>query len=195
MALRTVWGLQPKERAIGALLFAPLGRLVSGSLWDAQRAFPTSFSASADNRGKSELLRTPLPRTPVSSALRDPPYTLTASAGPTRRAVGTHVRDPIGNPYGLMEGGSVDELLGVTVEGPVLDQLQVEVGRTLEDRVHSGLSGDDREDRHLDAVDEAGGHQRPVHGQAAVGAQRHLRLLLEAGDDVDGVAIHDGRVW
>src|SRR3712207_5644827 len=44
-----------------------------------------------------------------------------------------------------MEGGSVDELLGVTVEGPVLDQLQVEVGRTLEDRVHSGLPGDDRE--------------------------------------------------
>ena len=33
-----------------------------------------------------------------------------------------------------MEGGSVDELLDVTVERPVLDQLQVEVGRTLEDR-------------------------------------------------------------
>jgi hypothetical protein len=35
-----------------------------------------------------------------------------------------------------MQGGSVDELLGVAVERPALDQLQVEVGRTLEDRVH-----------------------------------------------------------
>ena len=56
-----------------------------------------------------------------------------------------------------MEGGSVDELLGVTVEGPVLDQLQVEVGRTLEDRVQPGLTGDDWEERHLQAVDQAGG--------------------------------------
>jgi hypothetical protein len=31
-----------------------------------------------------------------------------------------------------MEGGSVDELLDVTVECPALDQLRVEVGRTLE---------------------------------------------------------------
>jgi hypothetical protein len=57
------------------------------------------------------------------------------------------------NPYRSMEGGSVDELLGVTVERPVLDQLQVEVGRTLEDRVQPGLTGDDREERHLQAVD------------------------------------------
>ena len=52
-----------------------------------------------------------------------------------------------------MEVGSVDELLDVTVERPVLDQLQVEVGRTLEDRVQPGLTGDDREERHLQAVD------------------------------------------
>jgi hypothetical protein len=52
-----------------------------------------------------------------------------------------------------MEGGSVDELLDVTVERPVLDQLQVEVGRTLEDPVQPGLTGDDREERHLQAVD------------------------------------------
>jgi hypothetical protein len=32
-------------------------------------------------------------------------------------------------------GGSVDELLVVTVERPVLEQLQVEVGCTMEDRV------------------------------------------------------------
>jgi hypothetical protein len=32
-----------------------------------------------------------------------------------------------------MEGGSVDELLDVTVERPVPEQLQVEVGRILEE--------------------------------------------------------------
>ena len=63
-----------------------------------------------------------------------------------------------------MEGGSVAELLDVTVERPVLDQLQVEVGRTLEDRVQPGLTGDDREERHLYAVDQAGGHQRHEPG-------------------------------
>jgi hypothetical protein len=57
------------------------------------------------------------------------------------------------NPYRSMEGGSVDELLDVTVERPVLDQLQVEVRRTLEDRVQPGLTGDDREERHLQEVD------------------------------------------
>src|SRR5215204_7395102 len=89
-----------------------------------------------------------------------------------------------------MQGGSVDELLDVSVERPVLEQLKVEVGRTLKDRVEPGLTGDDREERQLDAVDEAGGHQRPVQRQAAVRAQRHLRLLLEPGDDVDGVPAH-----
>ena len=34
-----------------------------------------------------------------------------------------------------MQGGPVDELLDVAVEPPALDQLEVEVGRTLEDRV------------------------------------------------------------
>src|SRR5215212_4961783 len=128
----------------------------------------------------------------LDTARTPPPSPPSSRCSP--RSVGAHIRDPLENPYGSMEGGSVDELLGVTVEGPVLDQLEVEVGRTPEDRVRAGLSGDDREERHLDAVDEAGGYQRPVHRQAAVGAQRHLRLLLEAGDDVDGVAIHDGRV-
>ena len=40
-----------------------------------------------------------------------------------------------------MQGGPVDELLDVAVERPALDQLEVEVGRTLEDRVHPGLTG------------------------------------------------------
>ncbi len=58
-----------------------------------------------------------------------------------------------------MQGGPVDEFLDVAVERPALDQLEVEVGRTLEDRVQSGLTGDHREERHLDAVDQTGGHQ------------------------------------
>ena len=41
-----------------------------------------------------------------------------------------------------MQGGPVEELLDVAVESPALDQLEVEVGRTLEDRVKSGLAGD-----------------------------------------------------
>jgi hypothetical protein len=38
------------------------------------------------------------------------------------------------------DGGLVDELLDVVVECPVLDQLQVEVRRPLEDRVIASLS-------------------------------------------------------
>src|SRR5215211_8771533 len=93
-----------------------------------------------------------------------------------------------------MQGGPVDELVDVAVERPAFNQLQVEVGRTPEDRVHPGLTGDHREECHLHAVDKAGAHQRPVHRQAAVRAQGHLRLLFEPGDDVDGVAAHKGRV-
>ena len=44
-----------------------------------------------------------------------------------------------------MQGGPIDELLGVAVERPGLDQLEVEVGRTLEDRGQPGLTGDSRE--------------------------------------------------
>ena len=39
-----------------------------------------------------------------------------------------------------MQGGPVAELLDVTVERPALDQLKVEVGRILEDRLGSGLT-------------------------------------------------------
>src|SRR4029453_6323791 len=79
---------------------------------------------------------------------------------------------------GSVQGGPVDELLGAAVEGPALDQLEVEIGRTLEDRVLSGLTGDHREQRPPDPVDQAGGHQRPVHRQAPVREQRHLGLFL-----------------
>src|SRR5262245_59153828 len=44
-----------------------------------------------------------------------------------------------------VQGGPVDELLDVAVERPALDQLEVEVGRTVEDRVQPGLTGDHRE--------------------------------------------------
>jgi hypothetical protein len=52
-----------------------------------------------------------------------------------------------------VQAGLVRELLNVAVERPTLDQLEVEVGCTLKDRVITGLTGDDGEDRHLDAVD------------------------------------------
>ena len=58
-----------------------------------------------------------------------------------------------------MQAGPVDEFLGASIERPALDQLEVEVGRTLEDWLISGLTGDHGEDRHLDAVDETRGHQ------------------------------------
>ena len=61
-----------------------------------------------------------------------------------------------------MKGGSVDEFLGVAIERPALDHLQVEVGRSLEDRLDSGFAGDDREDCHAYEINESGGHQRPV---------------------------------
>src|SRR4051794_2981760 len=44
-----------------------------------------------------------------------------------------------------MHGGPVDELLDVAVARPALEQLEVEVGRTLEDGVKAGLTSDDRE--------------------------------------------------
>jgi Transposase len=84
--------------------------------------------------------------------------------------------------------------LDAAVERLAVDQLEVEVSCTLEDRLVSGLSGDHWKERHLDAVNHAGGHQCPVHRQAAVRAQRHLGLLLEPGDDVDGITADDGRV-
>src|ERR1051326_6432572 len=86
-----------------------------------------------------------------------------------------------------VQRGPVDELLDVAADCPTLDQLEVEGGRTLEDRGQPGLTGDHWEERHLHAVDQAGGPHGPVHRQTAVRAQRYLGLLLEPGDDVDGV--------
>jgi hypothetical protein len=52
-----------------------------------------------------------------------------------------------------VQAGPVDELLDVSVERPAVDQLEVKVGRTLEDRFLSALTGDHWEERHLDSVD------------------------------------------
>src|SRR6266581_7341187 len=71
----------------------------------------------------------------------------TASAGPCRSGRPGQVR--LLDGWGAwtdsdVQSGSVDELLDVAVERPALDQLEVEVGRTLEDRVQPGLTCDDR---------------------------------------------------
>src|SRR3954447_684701 len=83
-----------------------------------------------------------------------------------------------------MQGRPVYELLDVAVERPALDQLQVKISCTLEDRVQSGLTGDHGEERHRRPVDQTGGHQRTVQRQAPVGAQRHFGLLFEPGDGI-----------
>ena len=59
-------------------------------------------------------------------------------------------------------GGPVDEFRGVAVEGPAREQLEVEVAAAPEDRVRARSRADHREERHVDAVDQARGHQRPV---------------------------------
>src|SRR6266487_2655998 len=84
-----------------------------------------------------------------------------------------------------MQGGPVDELLDVGVERPALEQLEVEVGRTLEDRVHSGLTGDHREERHLEVVEQLGALLTPV--AAPVGAFADGAVAIEAAKDVEGV--------
>src|SRR5262249_13730611 len=61
-----------------------------------------------------------------------------------------------GRAFSGMQGGPVDELLDVAVERAALDEFEVEVGGALEDRAEAGLTGDHREERHLDAVDQAG---------------------------------------
>jgi hypothetical protein len=55
------------------------------------------------------------------------------------------------------EGGPVDQLLGAAVEGAGLQQVEVEVAGTREDRLVPRLGGDYREHGDLDPVDEAGG--------------------------------------
>src|SRR4051794_3242544 len=77
-----------------------------------------------------------------------------------------------------VQRGSVGEFLDVAVERSTLDQFEVEVGGALEDWARSVLAGDHGEEGHLNAVDEPGGHQRAIHGQASVGAHRNFGLRL-----------------
>ena len=94
-----------------------------------------------------------------------------------------------------MQGGLIDQLLNVAVERPALNKLKVEVGRIVKDRLLSGLTSDYGENRHLNPVNKASGHQGPVHRQAAVGAQWHLGRFLKLGDDFDSITAHKSRVW
>lgn len=56
----------------------------------------------------------------------------------------------------------------MTVESPVLDELQIEVGSAFEHRTQPDLACDHGEQRHLYAVDQARSHQRSVHREAAM---------------------------
>src|SRR5262249_6053281 len=80
-------------------------------------------------------------------------------------------------PFAMLRSawcGAIDEFLGVAIERPALEQLEVEVTGALENRPRPGPSGDDGKDGHLEAVDQAGGHERPVKRQAGLRAQRHV---------------------
>jgi hypothetical protein len=77
-------------------------------------------------------------------------------------------------------------------ERPAVDQLKVEVGCTLEDRLASAVPGDHRKARHLHAVD-----RRPSAPDSSTGGRATATapgFLLEPGDDVDGATAHDRRV-
>ncbi len=62
-------------------------------------------------------------------------------------------------PAGSVQGRPIDEFLRAAVEGAALEQFEVEVGGTAEDRIGTGPARDHREERDLHAVDQAGGHQ------------------------------------
>src|SRR5215213_10999336 len=93
-----------------------------------------------------------------------------------------------------VQTGAVDQLLDAAVERAALQQLEVEVGSPCEHRLGPTVAADDRENRDLHAVDEPSSHERLVHRQAAVGTQGNLGLLLQASDNLDGVAARQGRV-
>ena len=59
-------------------------------------------------------------------------------------------------------GGAVDKFRGVAVEGPALEEFEVDVAPAGDDRVGAGLRADHGEDGHPHAVDQARGHERPV---------------------------------
>src|SRR3954447_9480285 len=96
-------------------------------------------------------------------APRGPCKVANASSRKARVGASLGTAGKLDGQRGSVEGRSVDELLDPAVEGLAFDQLEIEVGRVLEDRLHPGLAGDHREDRHLDAVDQTCGHKRPVH--------------------------------
>ena len=78
-----------------------------------------------------------------------------------------------------VQGGPVGELLDVAVECPAIDELEVEVGRALEDRVRSGLTGDDR------AAAPCAWLPRPA-GARLLGAVYAFRLHLQQHRNATG---------
>lgn len=94
-----------------------------------------------------------------------------------------------------MQYGSINQLLDVAVERPTLNHFQIEVRSVFKDWVGTSFARDDRENRDLDKINEAGSHQRTVQRDATVGAQRQFGVLFEQGDDMDSITFHDGRVW
>ena len=64
----------------------------------------------------------------------------------------------------------------------MLDELEVEVGRTSEDRGEAGLTGDDREQPHLDAVD-------------SVPARLFARMLASSSEESDVRDPWDTAMW
>src|SRR5690606_12036892 len=54
----------------------------------------------------------------------------------------------------------------------------------------AGPAGDDGKRVTCTRSTRPAGHQRPIQRKAAVRAHRHIGLLLEPGDHVDGIAAH-----
>ena len=69
------------------------------------------------------------------------------------------------------DGGHVLEQLEPAVERSAGDHLEADVGIPVVDALPPGAAGDDGEDDHPEAVDEAGLEQRPAQAEAADRAQ------------------------
>lgn len=66
-----------------------------------------------------------------------------------------------------MEMRLIDELDGPPVEHCRLNQIEVELRPSLEQRCVARTAGDRREDHHLEAIDETGRQERAIQGDTA----------------------------
>jgi pimeloyl-ACP methyl ester carboxylesterase len=172
--LRWRQSLDPGERELAAMsdslrgdrqdLTAELGRIEAPVLfvWGREDAFltPDYPLMLSRMRPRRPAARRPLDhRADVPGADREVHRRAHRGQPQTRG----HRPDQLGGSAG---SGAIDEFLGVAIERPALEQLEVEVARAPENRAGPGPSRDDGEDGHLEAVDQAGGHQGPVQRQA-----------------------------